>query len=163
MTAATYENNIFVNCPFDSEYRPLFEAITFSVYELGYYPRCALEVDDSSQVRIQKINDIIKACRLSAKATFLAGSDNVIARSASSSPRCRRHSRPAHRRGRLRVPAGQLGRITSNRFGRSGCRKPRAGSLGTPASHSIAAHAAPWLPAKDECATFERTPDGKIA
>jgi len=65
MTTATYENSVFVNCPFDSEYWPLFEATTFSVYELGYYPRCALEVDDSSQVRIQKINDIIKACRLS--------------------------------------------------------------------------------------------------
>jgi hypothetical protein len=65
MTAATYENSVFVNCPFDPEYWPLFEAITFSVYELGYYPRCALEVDDSSQVRIQKITEIIRGCRLS--------------------------------------------------------------------------------------------------
>lgn len=65
MTSATYENSVFVNCPFDSQYWPLFEAITFSVYELGYYPRCALEVDDSSQVRIQKITEIIRGCRLS--------------------------------------------------------------------------------------------------
>ncbi len=65
MRVATYENSVFINCPFDSEYWPLFEAITFSVYDLGYYPRCALEVDDSSQVRIQKITEIIKGCRLS--------------------------------------------------------------------------------------------------
>jgi hypothetical protein len=65
MSAATYENSVFVNCPFDPEYWPLFEAITFSVYDCGYFPRCALEVDDGSQARIQKITDIIKACRLS--------------------------------------------------------------------------------------------------
>jgi len=65
VSAATYENSVFINCPFDTEYWPLFEAITFSVYECGYFPHCALEVDDSSQVRIQKITDIIKACRLS--------------------------------------------------------------------------------------------------
>jgi hypothetical protein len=65
MRVATYENSVFINCPFDPEYWPLFEAITFSVYDLGYYPRCALEVDDSSQVRIQKITEIIKECRLS--------------------------------------------------------------------------------------------------
>jgi len=65
VSAATYENSVFINCPFDTEYWPLFEAIAFSVYDCGYFPRCALEVDDSSQVRIQKITDIIKACRLS--------------------------------------------------------------------------------------------------
>lgn len=65
MTIATYENSVFINCPFDPEYWPLFEAITFSVYDLGYYPRCALEVDDSSEVRIQKITQIIRECRLS--------------------------------------------------------------------------------------------------
>ena len=63
--AGTYENSVFINCPFDPEYWPLFEAIAFSVYDCGYYPRCALEVDDASQVRIQKITDIIKDCRLS--------------------------------------------------------------------------------------------------
>jgi hypothetical protein len=61
----SYENSVFVNCPFDREYWPLFEAITFAVYDCGFYPRCALEVDDSSQVRIEKITGIIRACRLS--------------------------------------------------------------------------------------------------
>jgi hypothetical protein len=61
----TYENSVFINCPFDSAYWPLFEAIVFAVHDCGFYPRCALEVDDSSQVRIDKITAIIRACRLS--------------------------------------------------------------------------------------------------
>ena len=59
-----YDNSVFVNCPFDSAYRPLFEAVVFAVYDCGFYPRCALEVDDSSQVRIQKSTKIIGECRL---------------------------------------------------------------------------------------------------
>lgn len=61
----SYDTNVFVNCPFDSEYRPLFEAVTFAIYDCGFFPRCALEVDDSSQVRIKKITEIIRTCRLS--------------------------------------------------------------------------------------------------
>jgi hypothetical protein len=62
--ARGYDNSVFINCPFDSTYRPLFEAVAFAVYDCGFYPRCALEVDDSSQVRIEKINTIIKQSRL---------------------------------------------------------------------------------------------------
>lgn len=65
MRVPTYENSVFINCPLDPEFWPLLEAITFSVYDLGFYPRCALETDDGSQVRIQKITDIIENCRLS--------------------------------------------------------------------------------------------------
>ncbi|HEU4558676.1 MAG TPA: hypothetical protein VFS20_12540 [Longimicrobium sp.] len=61
---ATYENSVFINCPFDADYRPLLEAVVFTVYDCGFFPRCALEVDDSSQVRIQKITSIIGECRL---------------------------------------------------------------------------------------------------
>jgi hypothetical protein len=63
-TVEGYQISVFINCPLDTEYWPLFEAITFSVFHCGYIPRCALEVDDSSQIRIQKITSIIKACRL---------------------------------------------------------------------------------------------------
>ncbi len=63
--AQEYDTNVFINCPFDSQYRPLFEAVTFAVYDCGFYPRCSLEVDDSSQVRIEKITSIIKSCRFS--------------------------------------------------------------------------------------------------
>ena len=60
---ASYEESIFINCPFDLEYRPIFQALVFAVHECGYFARCALEVEDSGQVRIQKIEQIIAECR----------------------------------------------------------------------------------------------------
>lgn len=61
---ASYENSVFINCPFDSDYRPLLEAVVFAVYDCGFFPRCALEEEDSSQVRIEKITSMIGQCRL---------------------------------------------------------------------------------------------------
>jgi hypothetical protein len=54
---------VFINCPFDSQYTPLFEALVFAVSDCGFRARCALEVDDASQVRIEKIYKIIAACK----------------------------------------------------------------------------------------------------
>jgi hypothetical protein len=59
----TYENGVFINCPFDSEYRPLFDAIVFVVFVCGLVPRSALELDDASQTRIDKIIVLIARCR----------------------------------------------------------------------------------------------------
>jgi hypothetical protein len=56
--------DVFINCPFDAEYRPLFEAVVFAVYDCGFIARSALEVDDGSQVRIDKVSSIIADCRL---------------------------------------------------------------------------------------------------
>jgi hypothetical protein len=64
MIAGGYDRNVFINCPFDPAYRPLFEAIAFATADCGYHPRSALEVDDSSQVRIEKITTIISESRL---------------------------------------------------------------------------------------------------
>lgn len=60
----TYDNSGFINCPFDPKYGPLFEALTFSVIECGFVPRSAREADDGTEVRITKINNIIRGCRL---------------------------------------------------------------------------------------------------
>jgi hypothetical protein len=57
------EHGVFINCPFDDLYRPLFEAIVFAVHDCGYVARCSLEVTDASQVRIDKIGSIIASCR----------------------------------------------------------------------------------------------------
>lgn len=62
--AKSYDTSVFINCPFDPAYRPLFEAVVFAVYDCGFYPRSALEVDDSSEVRIGRIIRIIAECRL---------------------------------------------------------------------------------------------------
>ncbi len=63
MPPASYENNVFINCPFDDTYLPLFEALVFAVHDCGYIARCAEEVDDASEVRIEKIAKIIRACK----------------------------------------------------------------------------------------------------
>ena len=46
---------MFINCPFDPEYRPIFEAVVFAVHRCGFVARCALEDGDSDVVRIAKI------------------------------------------------------------------------------------------------------------
>lgn len=63
MTSPKYDRSVFINCPFDAAYRPLFEALVFAVYDCGYLARCALEIDDASQVRIEKVEKIIAACK----------------------------------------------------------------------------------------------------
>jgi hypothetical protein len=60
-----YEQNVFINCPFDAEYAEIFEAIVFAVNDAGFRPKCARERLDSSQVRIQKITALISASRYS--------------------------------------------------------------------------------------------------
>jgi hypothetical protein len=55
--------DLFVNCPFDGDYQPLFRAIVFTVIRSGFYARCALETDDASENRFEKICSIIGECR----------------------------------------------------------------------------------------------------
>jgi hypothetical protein len=59
-----YDQSVFINCPFDEKYKSLFRAILFAVYDCGFVARCALEEDDGSQIRVQKIYHIISRCRL---------------------------------------------------------------------------------------------------
>lgn len=41
--------NVFINCPFDDEYQPLFRALVFAVQDCGFVARSALERDDGSE------------------------------------------------------------------------------------------------------------------
>jgi len=63
MQSIHYNDNVFINCPFDSVYKPLFDAMVFAVYDCGFIARCALEEEDASEVRIDKIYNIIADCR----------------------------------------------------------------------------------------------------
>lgn len=62
---ANYDRNVFVNCPFDEPYRPLFEAIVFAVYDMGFRPKCAKDVSNAGQPRFNKIQDLIENCKYS--------------------------------------------------------------------------------------------------
>ena len=62
MKSTEYNHNVFVNCPFDADYKPLFDAMVFTIHDCGFIARCALEEGDASQVRIDKIYSIIEDC-----------------------------------------------------------------------------------------------------
>lgn len=57
-----HELDVFINCPFDESYKRLFEAIHFAVCACGYSPRCALEEDDGSDIRFNKLCRIVAEC-----------------------------------------------------------------------------------------------------
>lgn len=56
----TEGRHVFINCPFDRAYRPLLRALLFAIHDCGFRARSALEVEDSGEVRVQKIIRIIK-------------------------------------------------------------------------------------------------------
>ncbi len=65
MVKASYDDHVFVNCPFDKEYSEIFKAIIFAITHCGFYVRCALEESDSSENRLTKIMGIISECKYS--------------------------------------------------------------------------------------------------
>ena len=60
MPSSEYNQSVFINCPFDEDYTSLFDALIFAIHDCGFVARCSLEVDDSAQVRIEKVFDIIQ-------------------------------------------------------------------------------------------------------
>jgi hypothetical protein len=62
-TASRYDERVFINVPFDRRYQKLFDALVFAVHDCGFEARCALEDDDGSRIRLEKIYDIIEECR----------------------------------------------------------------------------------------------------
>ncbi len=47
--------SVFINCPFDADYAPLFDAIVFSAVCCGFMPRSALESGTVSEPRLHRI------------------------------------------------------------------------------------------------------------
>ena len=56
-------NPVFINCPFDNAYKPIFDAIVFAIYDLGFVARSALKIDDGAEGRLAKIERIVEECR----------------------------------------------------------------------------------------------------
>ena len=59
----SFADSVFINCPFDKHYWPMFEAIVFCVVDCGFSPRSALEQIDSGDVRLQKIRTLISGSK----------------------------------------------------------------------------------------------------
>jgi hypothetical protein len=56
-------DSVFLNVPFDRRYQKLFDALVFAVQDCGFQARSAREQDDGSQVRLEKLYEIIRDCR----------------------------------------------------------------------------------------------------
>jgi hypothetical protein len=63
MTDEDYEIHVFVNCPYDSKYRPLQRALIFALIKLGFVPCLAAQISNSGQMRMEKIRQQIRECR----------------------------------------------------------------------------------------------------
>jgi hypothetical protein len=61
--SAEYESTVFINCPFDSAYQPVFDAIVFAVMLCGLRPSTARERRNSAEVRLDKILSLIRDAR----------------------------------------------------------------------------------------------------
>jgi hypothetical protein len=60
-----YTQSVFLNCPFDDDYKELFNAILFTVHRCGFILRCSKEYDDTSKVRIDNIIHLIDESKYS--------------------------------------------------------------------------------------------------
>ncbi len=58
-----YSNQVFINCPFDENYRKIFRAIIFTILDCGFIPRCSLESDDATKSRLSYILKLIEQCK----------------------------------------------------------------------------------------------------
>lgn len=63
MAQTDYNDNVFINCPFDNDFLDIFHAKVFAIFDCGFRARCALEVNDGGDVRIHKITRIIQQCK----------------------------------------------------------------------------------------------------
>jgi hypothetical protein len=57
--------SVFINCPFDDEYKLLLRPMLLTLVYVGLFPRLASEKSDSLEQRIEKILRLIKQCKYS--------------------------------------------------------------------------------------------------
>ncbi len=61
----TRDLSVFINCPYDKQYAPIFDCILFATVCCGFTPRCAIESGQISEPRIVKIVRLLKSCKYS--------------------------------------------------------------------------------------------------
>ncbi len=60
-----FEKNIFINCPFDDDYFPLLKPLLYTIKKIGFNPRISLERNDSGEIRLHKIKELIESSKYS--------------------------------------------------------------------------------------------------
>jgi hypothetical protein len=59
-----FDDNVFMNCPYDAEYLPLLRPLVFAVLYAGLNPRLASERLNSGETRISKIVELIRELQI---------------------------------------------------------------------------------------------------
>jgi len=57
--------SVFINCPYDEEYRPIFDAVVFATVCCGFLPRCAVETGCTAVPRMDRITQAILSSKYS--------------------------------------------------------------------------------------------------
>ena len=63
MFKPTFNDSVFINCPFDDDYKPILRAIVYAIYRCGFFPQTALDEDDGTELILLKIIRKMKGCR----------------------------------------------------------------------------------------------------
>lgn len=63
--SAAPETSVFINCPFDAEYAPLFDAIVFATTCCGFLARSALESGNVADTRMSRIAKAVLSSKYS--------------------------------------------------------------------------------------------------
>lgn len=58
-----FDRSVFINCPFDDEFAPILQAISFCVVYLGFHPRLAPENPDNAVSRLDRVVELIRSSR----------------------------------------------------------------------------------------------------
>jgi hypothetical protein len=57
--------SVFVNCPFDKDFAPLFNTLVFTIVCCGFVPRSAIDSGVAGDARMQRILEGIGSCKYS--------------------------------------------------------------------------------------------------
>jgi hypothetical protein len=60
-----FDKNIFINCPFDGQYKSILNPLLFTIVYLGFTPQIASQTTDSGEQRINKVLSLILKSRYS--------------------------------------------------------------------------------------------------
>lgn len=63
MPKPKYNDSVFINCPFDDDYKPILRAIVYVIYRCGFFPQTALDEEDGTEIRLLKIIRKMRGCR----------------------------------------------------------------------------------------------------
>lgn len=58
-----FGKNVFINCPFDTDYRQMILSILFTVKHLGFTPKVSIEKSDAGIARLANIVSLVELCK----------------------------------------------------------------------------------------------------